>query len=108
MDQRRAIEKVRSYTEVLKKHFDINAVFLYGSYVSGTQREHSDIDVAVVVNSLDKDFFTYAPLLWRLRMDIDTRIEPLLFEKGKDESGFLASIEKKGLKIYGEEDGKSC
>ncbi|HUM45925.1 MAG TPA: nucleotidyltransferase domain-containing protein [Chitinophagales bacterium] len=100
MDQNGAIEKVKSYTEVLKKYFDINAVFLYGSYASGKQREHSDIDVAVVVNSIDKDFFTYAPLLWRLRMDIDTRIEPLLFEKGKDESGFLAGIEKEGLKIY--------
>ena len=100
LDQNRAIEKVKSYTEVLKKYFDINAVFLYGSYASGKQREHSDIDIAVVVNSIDKDFFVYAPLLWRLRMNIDTRIEPLLFEKGKNESGFLASIEKEGLKIY--------
>jgi hypothetical protein len=33
-------------------------------------------------------------------MDIDTRIEPLLFEKGKDESGFLANIEKEGLKSW--------
>lgn len=47
LDQNGAIEKVKSYTEVLKKYFDINAVFLYGSYASGKQREHSDIDVAV-------------------------------------------------------------
>ncbi|MEO6166833.1 MAG: nucleotidyltransferase domain-containing protein [Chitinophagales bacterium] len=100
MDQIGAIEKVKSYTEVLKKYFDINAVFLYGSYASGNQHEHSDIDVAVIVNRIEKDFFTYAPLLWRLRMDIDTRIEPLLFEKGKDASGFLKYIEKEGLKIY--------
>ncbi len=73
---------------------------MYGSYASGQQREHSDIDVAVVVNKLDQDFFSYAPLLWRLRMDIDTLIEPLLFVKGKDESGFLSSIQKNGLKIY--------
>ncbi|MCY7410094.1 MAG: hypothetical protein LH473_07460 [Chitinophagales bacterium] len=53
-----------------------------------------------MVNKIDTDFFSYAPLLWRLRMIIDTRIEPLLFEKGKDESGFLWSIEKNGLKIY--------
>jgi hypothetical protein len=33
-------------------------------------------------------------------MDIDTLIEPLLFVKGKDESGFLSSIQKNGLKIY--------
>ena len=39
MDQNGAIEKVKSYTEVLKKYFDINAVFLYGSYASGKQRE---------------------------------------------------------------------
>jgi predicted nucleotidyltransferase len=100
MDQNGAIEKVKSYTEILKKHFDVDSVFLYGSYASGNQREHSDIDVAIVVNKIDQDFFSYSPLLWRLRMTIDTRIEPLLFLKGKDESGFLSGIQKNGLRIY--------
>jgi len=54
---------------------------LFGSYSKGIQREDSDIDVAIIVNSIGPDFFSYAPLLWKLRREIDDRIEPILLEK---------------------------
>ena len=72
---------------------------LYGSYAKGTQNADSDIDVAIVVNSIDQDFFTYAPLLWKLKREIDDRIEPILIEKISDESGFLKEVLKTGLII---------
>jgi len=45
------------------------------------------------------DFFIYAPLLWKLRHEIDDRIEPVLLVNGKDESGFLQGILQTGLVI---------
>jgi predicted nucleotidyltransferase len=65
----------------------------------GNQRADSDIDVAVDVNSIDSDFFFYAPLLWKLRHEVDDRIEPVLLVNGKDESGFLQGILQNGLVI---------
>jgi len=99
MDNREIIEKLTNYKLLVSKHFDIDELVLYGSYAKGTQNADSDIDVAVVVNSIDQDFFTYAPLLWKLKREIDDRIEPILIEKNSDESGFLKEVLKTGLII---------
>jgi len=51
-------------------------------------REGSDVDVAIVVKSITGDYFSTRPLLWRIRREVDDRIEPVLIEKTHDESGF--------------------
>jgi len=84
---------------LVSSHFDVDKVILFGSYAKDKQRPDSDIDVAVVVNSLKTDFFSYAPLLWKLRLEVDERIEPVLFVNGQDDSGFLQNILKYGLII---------
>ncbi len=99
MDNREIINKLITYKLLVSKYFDVDQVVLYGSYAKGNQREDSDIDVAIIVNSINQDFFTYAPLLWRLRREIDDRIEPVLIEKNKDESGFLKEVMRTGLVI---------
>ena len=99
MGKREVIKKLRQYKLLVSSHFDVDKVVLFGSYAKGTQRADSDIDVAVVVNSINTDFFTYAPLLWKLRREVDNRIEPVLLINGKDESGFLQEILKTGLII---------
>jgi len=86
---------------LLKDHFDLYTVYLFGSYVKGTQHEDSDLDVAIVVNSLEDDYFSVTPLVWKLRRQVDNRIEPILIEKGNDPSGFLVEIEKSGIEITG-------
>jgi len=102
MDKIEAISKLARYKVLVSKHFDIENMILFGSYARGNQSEDSDIDVAVVVNSTELDYFTYAPLLWKLRREIDDRIEPILIEKSKDESGFLEEIMRTGVVIGGE------
>jgi predicted nucleotidyltransferase len=99
MGKREVIKKLRQYKLLVSSHFDIDKVVLFGSFAKGTQRTDSDIDVAIVVNSINSDFFTYAPLLWKLRLEIDNRIEPVLLINGKDESGFLQEILQTGLII---------
>lgn len=99
MDKAELIDKLTKYRSLLAGHFDLDCLILYGSYAKGTQREESDIDVAVIVNSIKGDFFTYAPLLWKLRREVDDRIEPILIDKNDDVSGFLKEIQKTGLVI---------
>lgn len=99
MDKREVVAKLLRYKSLVSSHFDVDKVVLFGSYAKGTQREDSDIDVAIVVNSIEQDFFTYAPLLWKLRREIDDRIEPILIERNKDESGFLQEILASGQVI---------
>lgn len=99
MGQREVIKKLRLYKDLISDHFDIDKIVLFGSYAKGKQKEDSDIDVAVIVNSVNSDFFTYAPLLWKISRQVDNRIEPVLFINGKDPSGILQEIIKSGLTI---------
>lgn len=99
MDNREVLNKLIAYKMLVSKHFNIDKVVLYGSYAKGTQHVGSDIDVAIIVNSINEDFFTYAPLLWKLKRGIDDRIEPILIEKNNDESGFLNEVMKTGVII---------
>lgn len=99
MDKTEIINKIKEYKKLLTSYYDIHKVILFGSYVTGTPKEYSDIDVAVIVNHVNEDFFTYAPRLWKLRREIDTRIEPILFIKDQDDSGFLQEILRTGIEI---------
>ena len=74
-------------------------LILYGSHAKGNARKDSDVDVAVVVKKLSGDYFTTRPLLWKIRREVDDRIEPILIEKDHDESGFLSEITKNGISI---------
>lgn len=75
-------------------------VVLFGSYVVGQPHEESDIDVAVVVPSIDGDFLTLAARLHHLRNDIDPMIEPHLLSRKDNASGFLDEVERTGEVIY--------
>ena len=103
MDKTAAIGCVKQYAEVVRKHFGVKKIVLYGSYVRDAAREDSDIDVAVVVERVDGDFLASEARLFRLRRAIDARIEPVLLEESNDESGFLEEILKKGEVIYSSE-----
>ena len=99
MDKAEAIDKVRKYAELLKDYIDLEKVYLFGSYALDNYRIDSDIDVAIVVEKIEDDFFTINPLLWKLRRQIDDRIEPIIIERDKDIAGFLTEIQKNGIEI---------
>ena len=63
MDKNEAILKVKQYKLLLDNYFKIEKVYLFGSYAKNNYREDSDIDVAIVVNNLEGDFFTTNPIL---------------------------------------------
>ncbi len=99
MDQNEAINKVREYRRLLMNHFPLGKVFIFGSYANNSYRQDSDIDVAIVVKQIKGDFFSVNPLLWKLRREVDDRIEPILIDEAHDESGFLGEILKHGIEV---------
>ena len=99
MDKGEVINLVKAYRLLLYDYFHPEKVYLFGSYARNTYREDSDIDVAIVVNNLEGEYFTIHPLLWKLRRQIENRIEPVLIEKDFDDAGFLAEIERDGIEI---------
>jgi predicted nucleotidyltransferase len=78
----------------------VRKVILYGSYAKNEQREHSDIDVVVVVDEIGNDFLDSASKLFKLAREIDDSIEPKLLEDKYDPSGFLEHITTTGITVY--------
>ncbi len=99
MDKNEAIDKVKQYKLLLEKYFKLENVYLFGSYAKKSSKEDSDIDVAVVVSNISGDYFSVNPLLWKLRRQVDDRIEPILIDKNNDKSGFLEEIKRNGIEI---------
>lgn len=99
MDKNEVIDKVKRYKLLLKDYFNLEAVYIFGSYARDTYNENSDIDVAVVVSNITGDYFSVNPLLWKLRRQIDDRIEPILIDRNNDKSGFLREVERNGIEI---------
>jgi predicted nucleotidyltransferase len=99
MDNEEIINKLKIYKKLLSKHMEFDEMILFGSFAKGNPREDSDVDVAIVVKTLTGDYFSTRPLLWKIRREIDDRIEPVLIDKTHDESGFLSEIMKTGVAI---------
>jgi len=99
MDKREAIEKVKEYKLLLRNYLPLEKVYLFGSYAKNTNSADSDIDVAIVVSHIEGDYFAIHPLLWKLRRQIDDRIEPVLIEMDNDNGDFLSEIQKYGIEI---------
>ena len=100
MDKATAIRCVKQYADLVRQNFEVRKIILYGSYSRDAARKDSDIDVAVVLDSVDEDFLTCEARLFRLRRELDVRIEPVLLEESTDKSGFLEEILKTGEIIY--------
>jgi len=93
------IETAEKFIRLVPAELAVKKSFLFGSYAKGNYHDDSDIDVAVVVDHLEGGYLDYTPKLWKLRRSIDIRIEPILFEQGKDPSGFLETIRLNGIRV---------
>jgi predicted nucleotidyltransferase len=93
-------EKIDRYIERVKQYIPLKMAVLYGSFARGTEKEYSDIDIAVIADKVDGNEIEVEYNLFKLRRDIDDRIEPVLLSAAGDKSGFLDSILKYGKVLY--------
>lgn len=100
LSQKDVIKLAEQYAQIIKPVIKPEKVFLYGSYAKNTATEDSDIDIAIIVNSLrDIDYLSAAKQLYKLRRNISIDIEPVLLDKNDNKSGFLSEVIKTGIEI---------
>ena len=92
------INLAKRYKEMVAEKLPLKALYLYGSYSKGNYRADSDIDIAVIVERLDDDYFKDTPLLWKLRRKISNLIEPVLLTEDMD-NPLYCDIRKTGILI---------
>ena len=100
MGKNEVIEKVKKYADTIIPEFNPKMIVLFGSYAKGTEKEYSDIDVAVIVNEIKGNYLDVLSKLYKMRRKIDVRIEPHIFESGSDDSGMLHEILTTGNILY--------
>lgn len=98
MDKEQAIEIAKRYKRLVEEHLPVKALYLYGSFSKGNYTKDSDIDIAVVVDKLNNDYFADTPLLWSLKRKISNLIEPVLLTEDKNNPLFTDIIYS-GIKI---------
>ena len=96
------IDIVNKYIEIVSQNYDVIAIILFGSYARGTQREDSDIDIAVITDDIKTDKFDEEVNLMQLRNNIDYRIEPHIIsiaDYENDETPFVVEVKSTGIKV---------
>ena len=88
MNQTTALEHAKHYAGLVCKEFSLCSVVLFGSLANGNFNENSDIDIAVIKDTSDKNHWEIYKKLNRLTRNIDNRIEPVLLQANNDKSGF--------------------
>jgi uncharacterized protein len=74
------VESVIKYIQELRRNdIPISEAIIFGSYVRGTSKEESDIDVALISDFFTGDRFEDRRKIIPFRRMIDNRIEPMPF-----------------------------
>jgi uncharacterized protein len=79
MGKNEAIEKVKKYADTIISEFNPNMIVLFGSYAKGTEKENSDIDVAVIVDKIEGDYLDILFRLYKMRRNIDESFKNVFY-----------------------------
>ncbi|MFP4469455.1 MAG: nucleotidyltransferase family protein [Bacteroidales bacterium] len=101
MAKREVVEILRQYIFLLRSEgISIDKAYLYGSYLSNSATDDSDIDVMIVTENED-DWL--AGKIWSLTRKVNSRIEPYLVGKRRfddnEESPLIELVKRTGLEI---------
>jgi len=95
-------EMKKQIIELLRLKFDCEAIVLFGSYARNTQREDSDIDIAIVIDKFKDNIIEEEVEFMKLRKNIDYRIEPHIIRiqdyKEKNDT-FIQEVIDTGIKV---------
>lgn len=96
------IEIIKKYLLELKQHgIPVDQAILFGSFVKGTAREESDIDIALISDVFTGNRFDDRRRIVPFRRTIDSRLEPIPFSPAGFTSGgaLVDEITRTGIRI---------
>ncbi len=101
MAKKEIVEILKKYIFVLRSEgITIDKAYLYGSYLSNTATDDSDIDVMIVTENED-DYQTGK--IWSLTRRVNSKIEPYLVGKRRfindKDSPLIELVKRTGLEI---------
>lgn len=95
------LNSINEFIKEIKKHYNVTAIILFGSYAKGTENENSDIDIAIVSDDFE-DVYECMANLMGMTWDIDARIEPHPIKKkdfDEESDYFIKEVINTGIKV---------
>ena len=99
------IKRANPLLELLRRRHDIRAAYLFGSFATGTAKDFSDIDLAVVVKSLKRSEdspYDEAFQIFHEAQEYNSLFEVVCFEQDefdRDGGTLVKKIKKEGIKL---------
>lgn len=102
--QDKAVELARSFLHEVSKRHKIRSAYLFGSYARGTQKDYSDIDIAVVIPSISQSgrYHEEAFDIFHEAQEFNSFLEVVCFKEdefNRDREAIVKQIKKEGVKI---------
>lgn len=99
MAENEVISIAKTFADKVRSIMDTKAIFLYGSYAKGTATDNSDIDIAVIVDTIPGDYLSTVSKLWRITRTVHEDIEPVLLTASDYDTGFLKTVYNTGIAV---------
>lgn len=100
--QNKAVELAKSFLKQASKRHPIRFAYLFGSYVRGTQKDYSDIDIALVISGKGERYYEESLALFHEAQEFNSLLEVICFREDEFERGeaaVVARIKKEGLQL---------
>ena len=104
LSENKVNEIINGFVTMLKQEIPVKEVFLFGSYASGTSKDYSDIDLAVISNWFDgKPKIESMQYLSRLAAAYNSLVEAIPFTEAEyrelDKRTLLSRIVRTGRRV---------
>ncbi|MCL2088796.1 MAG: nucleotidyltransferase domain-containing protein [Oscillospiraceae bacterium] len=100
LDKREVRDIAAKYTDRIRMVYNPKQVIVFGSYINGNPHTESDIDIAIIFDSVEGDWLETWGDLIGLREGISYDIETHMLDETCNRSGFLDHIRQTGEIIY--------
>ena len=94
----KVVDIVKKYIDEISKKFDIQEVYLFGSYAKGKATEESDVDLLIATSVSGIQFYD---LVETIRENLKKKVDILNYEQLNENPDLVHEILKDGIKIYG-------
>jgi predicted nucleotidyltransferase len=99
------IKIASGFLEIIRREHDVRQAYLFGSFAKGTARDYSEVDLAIVLGSLDrseKSPYHEDFMIFHKAQKYNSLLEVVCFTQGEfdQDGGALAQlIKKEGIRL---------
>ena len=96
-----ALNIARDYAAAIRRFMNTRAIYLFGPHAQGDAEDGTDIDVAVVVEDMPREYTDQdiQQVMWSMAMSYSADIDPVLLLEDATDPAFLHELEEKGITL---------